>query len=277
MSMWRRNLSTISGIPALGFGTYPLADGEADAAIRMALEVGFRHIDTAQMYGNEAAIGAALRAAGTPRGELFLTTKVQPSNLTKAAFLPSVKRSLADLQTERVDLLLIHWPPGDAAMIEPLIDQLNAAAEQGLARLIGVSNFPVAYLRRAVAASARPLATNQVEFHPLIDQSKLKAAADTLAIPLTAYCPLARGQVLSHHDVVEIANRLGEAPSAVVLAWIRQQGVIAVPMTTKRANAEANFRSLSITLEAKDLTAISALTKVNRRLVAPSEMAQLWD
>jgi 2,5-diketo-D-gluconate reductase B len=270
-------MQRIGGIPAIGFGTYPLKDDEADAAIKMALEVGFRHIDTAQMYGNEAVIGKALKAAGVARAELFVTTKVEPSNLTAKAFGPSVRRSLDDLKMDRVDLLLIHWPPDDAKAIEGVIEQLNSVSEQGLTTHIGVSNFPVAYLRRAVAASQRPVATNQVEYHPLLDQTTLKAASDALCIPLTAYCPLARGVVLTDPVVTGIARRLGEPPSAVVLAWIRQMGVIAVPMTTKRANAEANIRSLAITLDAKDMAAITALTSANRRLVSWGAMASLWD
>ena len=267
----------IGGIPALGFGTYPLKDSEADGAIKMALEIGFRHIDTAQMYGNEAVIGKALAAAGVPRAALFVTTKVAPANLTAKAFGASVRRSLDDLKMDRVDLLLIHWPPEDGKTIEGVIERLNAIAEQGLAASIGVSNFPVAYLRRAAAASPRKLATNQVEYHPLLDQATLKAAADALAIPLTAYCPLARGAALTHPAVTEIALRLGESPSAVVLAWIRQMGVIAVPMTTKRANATANFRSLEITLDAKDMAAVAKLTSANQRLVSWGAMASLWD
>jgi 2,5-diketo-D-gluconate reductase B len=270
-------VNLISGIPALGFGTYPLQDSEADAAIKMALEVGFRHIDTAQMYGNEAVIGKALQAAGVARKDLFVTTKVEPSNLSAAAFGPSVRRSLDALKMDRVDLLLIHWPPEDGKAIEAVTERLNLAAEQGLTTHIGVSNFPIAYQRRAAAVSTRPIATNQVEFHPLINQAKLKADADALAIPLTAYCPLARGEILSDPVVTGIAHRIGEAPSAVVLAWIRQLGVIAVPMTTKRANAEANFRSLAMTLDARDMAAISALTSANRRLVSWGAMASLWD
>jgi 2,5-diketo-D-gluconate reductase B len=270
-------LQEIGGIPAIGFGTYPLKDEEADAAIKMALEVGYRHIDTAQMYGNEAVIGKALKAAGVARRDLFVTTKVGPANLSAAAFAPSVRRSLDALQMDRVDLLLIHWPPEDGKAIESAVGQLNVISEQGLATHIGVSNFPVAYLRRAVAASPRPLATNQVEYHPLLDQTVLKAASDVLTIPLTAYCPLARGTALTQPVVEGIARRLGEQPSTVVLAWIRQMGVIAVPMTTKRANAEANFRSLAITLDAKDMAAITALTSSNRRLVSWGAMASLWD
>ena len=270
-------MQTIGGIPAIGFGTYPLKDSEADAAIEMALDVGFRHIDTAQMYGNEAVIGKALAAAGVPRTELFVTTKVEPSSLTAKAFGPSVRRSLDALKMDRVDLLLIHWPPEDGKAVESVIERLNSVVDQGLATHIGVSNFPVAYLRRAAAASPRTLATNQVEYHPLINQAHLKLEAGMLGIPLTAYCPLARGAALSDPVVAGIAQRLGQAPATVVLAWIRQMGVIAVPMTTKRANAEANFRSLDLTLSADDVSAITGQTWVHRRLVSWGAMASLWD
>ncbi len=270
-------MSMIAGIPALGFGTYPLADNVADAAIKMALEIGFRHIDTAQLYGNEAVIGKALAASGVPRAELFVTTKVQPGNLTAGAFESSVRRSLDDLRLARLDLLLIHWPPADGRDIEELICRLDSIIEQRLTSKIGISNFPIAYLRRAAKARPGKLATNQVEFHPLLDQSKLKVAADGLGIALSAYCPLARGAALTEPTIVEIARRMGQAPASIVLAWIRQQGVIALPMTTKKANALANFRSLAVTLDAKDMAAISALTKVNRRLVSPAGMTDLWD
>lgn len=269
--------TTISGIPALGFGTYPLASSQAAGAVSMALEVGFRHFDTAQMYGNEADIGKVLAAAALPRDALFVTTKVQPSNLGADRFAASVRRSLDDLRLERIDLLLIHWPPPDGRQIETVIARLNDVADQGLAERIGVSNFPITYLRRAAAASPRKLSTNQVEFHPLIDQSKLKTVADSLGIRLTAYCPLARGAALSDPTVAGIARRLGETPSTVVLAWIRQLGVAAVPMTTKKANAAANFRSLSLTLDAGDMAALTALTKGNRRLISPADMSGLWD
>jgi len=267
----------LSGIPILGFGTYPLSGAAGRTAIEMALEVGFRHIDTAQMYGNEAEVGRAIAASGLKQSEVFVTTKVNGGNLGVGRFLASVRESLDHLQMRCVDLLLIHWPPGDASEIEPAIDRLNQAAEDGLAARIGVSNFPVAYLQRAVTRSARKLVNNQVEFHPFLDQTKLLKAAAGLGLSLSAYCPLARGTVLTHPVVKTIAERLGEPASAVVLRWIIQQGVIPVPMTTWRANAKANLRALGITLGDEDMASISSLTVTNRRFVSPGNMSALWD
>ena len=266
-----------AGIPAIGFGTYPLSGADGQAALEMALEVGFRHIDTAQMYGNEVEVGRAIAVSGLKPGEVFVTTKVSRGNLAADRFLASVRRSLDNLRREQVDLLLIHWPPDDAREIEPVIDRLNLAAEDGLAARIGVSNFTVAYLRRAVARSARKLAINQVEFHPLLDQSTLKSAADELGIALSAYCPLARGAALSQPVVKSIAERLGEPASAIALRWIIQQGVIPLPMTSKRANAQANLRALNIKLDPQDMAAISKLTLTKRRFVSPGNMSAIWD
>lgn len=267
----------IGGIPVLGFGTWPLSDAVALKSVSNALEAGYRHIDTAQGYGNESEVGKAIAVSGIPRSDIFVTTKVAPGNFGAAQFAGSVKKSLDDLRLDKVDLLLLHWPPTDGSQIEAVVERLNGVAELGLAEKIGISNFPVAYMKRAVAASARKLSNNQVEFHPLLDQSKLKASADAFGIVLSAYCPIARGRVLDNPVVTAIAKRLGENPAAVVLAWIIQQGVIALPMTTKRENAEANFRALSITLTPVDMAAISALTATNKRVVAPAEMAALWD
>ena len=269
-------LLTINDIPAIGFGTYPLTGKQGQAAIEMAIAAGFRHIDTAQLYGNEATVGAAIAASGLRRGEVFVTTKVNGGNIARDRFLPSIRKSLEDLRLSQVDLLLIHWPPASAA-IDAAIDELNLAADCGLAARIGISNFPVAYMRRAAAHSRRKLAINQVEFHPLLDQSKLKKAADELGITLSAYCPLARGVALSNPAVQAVASRLGENPASIVLAWILQQGVIALPMTTKPANAKANLRALEINLTLQDMAAISKLTETNRRLVSPGDMAALWD
>jgi 2,5-diketo-D-gluconate reductase B len=267
----------INGIPAIGFGTYPLSGAEARAAVEMALGVGFRHIDTAQMYGNEAEVGRAVAASGLSRGEVFVTTKVSAANLGSARFVSAVRKSLEDLKIEQVDLLLIHWPPADEKEIPATIDELNKAADLGLAAQIGISNFPVKFMRLADSHSARKLIDNQVEFHPFLNQAKLRAAAVELGITLSAYCPLARGAALMHPVINAIAERLGEPASAVVLRWIIQQGVIPVPMTSKRANAEANLRALSITLSDEDMAAISKLTAAGKRYVSPGNMSALWD
>jgi 2,5-diketo-D-gluconate reductase B len=267
----------INGIPAIGFGTWPLSGGEARACVSTALEVGYRHIDTAQSYGNEADVGAAVATSRLPRGDVFVTTKVDPGNFSESRFLPSVRESLDKLGLAEVDLLLIHWPPLTGPSIEEVTDRLNGAAEAGYARLIGISNFTAAMVERAVLRSARPLAIDQIEFHPLLDQSKLKAACTKKGLALSAYCPLARGAVLGNPAIAAIAEAHGQSEAAVVLRWIIQQGVVALPMTTKRANAIGNLEALSFSLTEDEMARISALTKANRRVVSPREMRSLWD
>lgn len=268
-------LKSATGIPLLGFGTYPLAGAEAERCVGMALEVGFRHIDTAQMYGNERAVGKALQASGLGRGELYVVTKVDPGNLGAARFTASVERSTDDLGGP-VDLLLIHWPPAEDDF-EATIDRLVAAQRDGLARAIGLSNFAIALMRRAAGHSPLPLIANQVEFHPLIDQSKVLAEARRLNMTVSAYSPLARGATLREPVIQKIAARLGEPVSAVVLRWIVQQGVAAIPMTRKRDHAASNFRALGFSLPDDDMAAIGAVTKQNRRFISPSWMAGRWD
>ena len=162
-------------IPPIGFGTWPLKDEVARDSVAMALDCGFRHVDTAQAYDNEKAVGEGMRASGLKREDIFLVTKVHFDNLAKAKFLPSVRASLGALKVESVDLLLIHWPPRDDALFDPAIDALCEAQSLGLAKHVGVSNFTPKLLRRAVKRAKVPLIANQVEFHPLIDQTKLLA------------------------------------------------------------------------------------------------------
>jgi diketogulonate reductase-like aldo/keto reductase len=266
---------TPQGIPILGMGTYPL-DGEACIeAVLTAFDVGFRHIDTAQMYGNEAATGEAVQRSGLRREELFIVTKVMPGNIGKARFLASVRKSLDDLKVDRVDLLLIHWPPRDD--FDGALDRLLEAHDKGYAERIGVSNFTIAQMEQAQKRAGGRLVNNQVEFQPLLDQSRLKAAADRLGMCLSAYSPLGRGLALKEPVVTGIAERLGRPPAEIVLRWIIQQGVVAIPMTTKRANAESNLRALEFELADAHMAAISALTKQNRRLINPSAWAPQWD
>jgi diketogulonate reductase-like aldo/keto reductase len=264
-----------NGIPLLGFGTYPLTGEEVERCIGMALEVGFRHFDTAQMYGNERDVGRALKASGLRRDEFYVVTKVDPGNLGAGRFRASVERSTADLNGP-VDLLLIHWPPPEPEF-DATIDRLVAAQLDGFAKAIGVSNFPVALMRRPAPPPAVPLIANQVEFHPLIDQSTVLAEARRLHMTLSAYRPLGRGAVLQEEVVEKIAARHGQPASAVVVRWIIQQGVAAIPMTAKRLHAESNFKALSFTLTDDDVAAISSLNRRNRRLVSPSWMTAQWD
>lgn len=268
-------MPSLKGIPQLGLGTYPLTGEEAMRGVRTAIELGIRHIDTAQMYGNEADIGRAIADSGLPRSDFFLVTKVDPGNIGASRFASSVARSMDDLRGP-ADLLLIHWPPSDAE-IAPALDRLMAEKQKGMTRAIGVSNFTPAMLRRAQAYCGGALINNQVEFHPLLDQSALIATARELGIVLSAYSPLARGAALKPAAISSIASRLGRPPSEVVLRWILQQGVVAIPMTTKRENAQSNMRALEFTLSAEDMAAISAIGSKSGRTINPSWMAGRWE
>ena len=269
-------MQRVNGIPLLGYGTYPLAGDECRRCVATALALGYRHIDTAQIYDNEADVGAAISGAGLDRGDLFLVTKVARNHLDNRNFIPSVQESLERLGTAYVDLLLIHWPPEDTAL-DAVIDLLCEAQDRGLTRAIGVSNFTIPLLRRAVARARHKLVNNQVEFHPMIDQSRLLAVAGELGVALSAYAPLARGAALKEKAVAEVARRLGRPPSEIVLRWIIQQGVIALPMTTRRENAESNLRVFTFELSADDMAEITAATKQNRRLISPTGWAPRWD
>jgi 2,5-diketo-D-gluconate reductase B len=262
-------------IPLLGLGTYPLAGTEAEDAVRMALDIGIRHIDTAQMYGNEAAVGRAIRQSGLPRGDLFIVTKVDPGNIGKDRFAETVARSIDDLGGP-ADLLLIHWPPGEEAF-DAVLDRLVAEQQRGMARLIGVSNFSPAMMRRAQQRTGGRIVNNQVEFHPLLDQRAVLAAAKDIGIVVSAYSPLSRGAALKPEAVHAVARNLGRPPSEIVLRWIVQQGVAAIPMTTKRDNALSNLKALTFALSEADMAAISAIGTRQGRLVNPGWMAGRWD
>ena len=267
-------MDRFNGIPAIGFGTYPLSGAEAEGCVAAALEVGIRHIDTAQMYGNEREVGRGIAASGVPRDEIFLVTKVDPSNLGAGRFADSVKRSVDDLGTVP-DLLLIHWPPSDGEIDGP-VERLLREGERGMARHLGISNFSPRLMKRAQELAGGRLICNQVEFHPLLDQSKLLAAARELGMVLTAYSPLARGRCMEEKVVRDIAARHGRPASEIVLRWIIQQGVAAIPMTRKPGNAASNLRAADFTLTAQEMEAISSLGSRNMRLINPSWMRS-WD
>jgi 2,5-diketo-D-gluconate reductase B len=261
--------------PLLGLGTYPLVGKEAEDVIVMAIELGYRHIDTAQMYGNEAAVGKALRRSTVPRDQVFVVTKVDPGNLSAPRFHSSVARSIDDLGGP-VDLLLIHWPPADSE-VDAVIDRLITALEEGKTRHIGVSNYTINLMARAQERTGGRIICNQVEFHPLLDQSKLLAAANELGIMLAAYSPLARGSALEPIAVQEIARKHGRPPSEVVLRWIVQQGVAAIPMSRKRENLLSNLKALQFSLPEEDMKALSAIGLAKGRTVSRGSMSGRWD
>ncbi|MDE0346886.1 MAG: aldo/keto reductase, partial [Boseongicola sp.] len=204
------------------FGTFPLEGDVAKQAILAAAEFGYRAFDTAQMYGNEAETGEALKATGVPREDLCITTKVHPDNFGEDRFMASVEQSLKALQVDCADVLLLHWPPMDGD-IGPSLKLLQAAHDQGLARNIGVSNYTAQMMKDAKSIVDAPIVTNQVEFHPLLNQDRLLAVANEVGIPLSSYCSVARGEVFKHPEFAEIGAAYGKTAGQVVLRWIVQK------------------------------------------------------
>lgn len=261
------------------FGTWPLSGDEARTAVLSAAEVGYRAFDTAQMYGNEAEVGAALKETGLAREDILIQTKVHPDNFGEAKFLGSVARSLEALGVDQVDVLLLHWPPA-GGVVEGSLDLLNAALGKGFAREIGVSNYTVAMLETAIARLDAPVAANQVEFHPLLDQSRLLVGASRLGVPLQAYCSVAKGQVFDHPELVAIGEAHGKSAAQVALRWTLQKGVAPVTMSTKAANQTANFDIMDFVLSNAELSKIDALAqRVNHRIVDSDRVvwAPEWD
>lgn len=267
------NMPTANGIPVLGLGTYPLTGLQAVDSVAMAIDMGLRHIDTAQMYGNERDVGRAI--ANVKRDELFIVTKVDPSNVRSWDFAKSVEKSVYELGGP-VDLLLIHWPPADADM-DATLDLLAAEKAKGNSKAIGVSNFSAQMMRHAQSRLKGELICNQIEFHPLLDQSKLLQQARDVGMALAAYSPLARGAAMEPEIIQAIAKKHGRLPSEIVLRWIIQQGVVAIPMTTKRENLASNLRALTFELPEEDMAAISRIGTRGGRTINPASMAGRWD
>ena len=266
------------GVNQRAFGTYPLRGEDCKAAILAAIDAGYRAIDTAQMYANEKETGEAIAGSGLGRDELCITTKVHPDNFDPARFIPSVQQSLADLQVDHVDALLLHWPPvgGD---IRPSLELLQQARDRGLARHVGVSNYTAQMMRDASTMIDAPIVTIQVEFHPLLNQDVLLRAATKTGIPLSSYSSVARGEVFKYPLFAEIGARYGKSAGQVVLRWILQKGVSVNTMSTKPENIRANFDVMDFTLSSIDMDRIDALTRTNYRIVTSDLVpwAPDWD
>ncbi len=260
------------------FGTYPLTGDVARDAILAAAEVGYRAFDTAQMYENEAETGEALKATGLARDELMITTKVHPDNFTDGEFIASVEQSLQDLQIDVVDVLLLHWPPADGDIV-PSLKLLEKAQQQGLAKHVGVSNYTIAMMKQAAQTIDVPIVTNQVEFHPLLNQDKLMAGANEAGIPLSSYSSVARGEVFKHPEFGEIGQGYGKTAAQVVLKWILQKGVSINTMSTKPENIRANYDLMDFELSHVDMAKIEKLTHTGYRIVTEDLVpwAPAWD
>ncbi|MGY5958361.1 2,5-didehydrogluconate reductase DkgB [Kosakonia sp. BK9b] len=265
-------------VPAFGLGTFRLTDDAVIASVTNALELGYRVIDTAQIYGNEAAIGKALAQCGIPREELFITTKIWTENLGEEALIPSLKESLQKLGTDYVDLTLIHWPsPGAAVPVAVSMQQLMKAKEQGLTRQIGVSNFTIPLMEQAIAAvGAENIATNQIELSPYLQNRKVVGWAKQHGIHITSYMTLAYGKALKDEVISRIASKHTATPAQVILAWAMAEGYAVIPSSTKRENLASNLEAQSLMLDAEDKAAIAELD-CNDRLVSPEGLAPEWD
>ena len=270
-------LITAQGLrmPKLGLGTWRMAGAECQVAVERALALGYRHLDTAEMYGNEEAVGAGLAASAVPRSEVHVTTKVWHEHLAPHALRDALRRSLDRLATPYVDLHLIHWPaPG--MDLPAALDAMMALKAEGLIRALGVSNFTVALLRQAVEEVGAPVACNQVEYHVLLDQSAVLDYARAHDMAVTAYSPLAQGRLADYPTLAAVARKHGATPAQVALAWLLQQpGVAAIPKAQRAESQRANLETLSLRLDDEDRAAIALLPK-DERFVSPS-WAPRWD
>lgn len=265
-------------IPAFGLGTFRLKDDVVIASVKTALELGYRTVDTAQIYGNEAAVGQAIEESGVPREELFITTKIWTENLSKDKLIPSLKESLEKLRTDYVDLTLIHWPsPGDAISVEETMLALLEAKKLGLTRNIGISNFTIPLMEKAIAAvGAENIATNQIELSPYLQNRKVVNRAKEKGIHITSYMTLAYGKALKDEVIARIADKHNATAAQVILAWAMGEGYAVIPSSTKRENLASNLLARDLKLDAEDQKAIAALD-CNDRLVSPEGLAPNWD
>jgi 2,5-diketo-D-gluconate reductase B len=262
-------------IPAIGLGTWELRDRACARLVEQALRLGYRHIDTAQIYENEREVGEGLRASGVKRDEVFVTTKVWTTHFKPNDLERSTKESLARLRLTEVDLLLLHWPNSQV----PLADTLGALArvrQQGLARHIGVSNFTVALIEEAVAACPEPLACDQVEYHPYLDQAKVREACARHGMALVAYSPVARGRIKNDRALLRIGDRYRKTAAQICLRWLVQQGVAAIPRTSKLERLTENIDIFDFELSDEDMRQISGMGSASGRLT-DFGFAPKWD
>ena len=265
------------GIPALGFGTYGRWDADGEAALLTALEVGYRHLDTAQSYNTEGEVGRAVQASGLSRGDLFVTTKIDPGNYGEGKLTPSLRQSLDNLQMDQVNLTLIHWPSPNGELPLPMyLEQLAEAKAEGLTKLIGVSNFTIDLLKQAEKIlGPGALTTNQVELHPFLQNRKLAQYCKESGITVTAYRPIAEGRVAKDRAISRVAEKHGGTAAQVSLAYLMQLGYVVIPTSGKADRIRENFGALDINLDSEDMAAMRSADK-NERYINP-EWGPDWD
>lgn len=265
-------------LPLLGLGTYRLKDDIAIQSVQTALDVGFRAIDTAQIYENEAAIGQAIKSSSIPRDEIFLTTKVWVSNFSEEKFIPSLKESLHKLQVDAVNLTLLHWPaPKQGFSVAEISQLLLEAKQQGLTEQIGISNFTIAQTQEVIQTiGIEHIATNQFELSPYLQNQKLADYLQNQHIRVTSYMTLAYGKVLNDPILNEIAQAHQASSAQIALAWAMQKGYAVIPSSTKRKNLIQNVKAQHIQLSDEEMQRIASLER-NGREINPDDLAPEWD
>jgi 2,5-diketo-D-gluconate reductase B len=262
-------------LPRLGLGTFRLQGDACRAAVESALSLGYRHVDTAEMYGNEEAIGAAIAASRVARSDLHVTTKVWHENLAPDAIRKAFDASLNRLRLDHVDLYLVHWPSRHMNL-PAIFETLMSLKEQGRARAIGVANFTTYLLKIVVEEIKAPIACNQVEYHVMLDQTPLRTYLAAKSIPLVAYCPLAQGRAASNEILAAIGRKHDASAAQVALKWLLDQdGVAAIPKASRAESQKANLGALEVRLDDEDRSMIAGLPK-DKRCVNPG-FAPAWD
>lgn len=260
-------------VPALGFGTYGLRGADAYDCVQVALDAGYRHLDTAQNYDNEEAVGRAIADSPVDRDEIFVTTKISREHAAPVDVIRTAADSLRRLELDRVDLLLLHWPAEDIVPMEATLEAMAALRDQQLTRAIGVSNFTAAQLERAFDVA--PIVTDQVEHHPYLSANMLREVLDRRGGFLTAYCPLARGNVLDDPTLREIAGDHDVSPAQVTLRWFLQRGVSPIPRSSSEERIRANADVYDFALTDDEIARIDGLAR-GERLIDPG-FAPAWD
>jgi 2,5-diketo-D-gluconate reductase B len=263
-----------AAMPVIGFGTSTL--GNCGELVAAALAAGYRHLDTARKYGTERGVGEGIRAARIARPELFVTTKVSHEHLKADDFARSVETSLRELGLDYVDLLLVHWPNPEIPLRETM-QALARAKRDGLARHIGVANFPVALVEDALRLCPEPLVTDQVEHHPYLDQSKITDACRRHGLILTAHCPLGRGRLIHDPTLAAIGDRHGKTGAQVALRWAIQKSIVPIPRSSNPRRIAENIDVFDFALSDAEMREIEALKRPGSRIANPVGRAPAWD
>ncbi|WP_299010483.1 2,5-didehydrogluconate reductase DkgB [uncultured Shewanella sp.] len=265
-------------LPIFGLGTFRLQGDTVIKSVTQALDLGYRAIDTAQIYDNEKAIGIAIKNSHIPRNDIHLTTKIWVDNLSRDKLIPSLKNSLQNLKNDAVDLTLIHWPaPENPIQIEEYMSALLEAKKAGLTRKIGVSNFNIDLLKQAITIiGADNIETNQIELSPYLQNHQLVDFMQNQGISVTSYMTLAYGKVLQDPIIQDIAQRRQHTPAQIALAWALAKGYCVIPSSTKKENLASNLQAQYISLSTEDISRIDQL-EANRREINPETLAPRWD